>query len=217
MQLSISAICVLGKKMSVKRDKADAGDDEVISCQITVRGIRVQRDTMDELSGVPIGCTSMLYSDLGAPFQAMSFLLPKRVLMATGKIRHSRALAKGGSALALKGALVRNVRFNLDQPDEHGPTASWSFTLHWRAAGDEVDDVRHLLGQECQLDMLFKEEPGTQPMFPDKPARGAGDNTSVRVTGPGFDSGEVKMSELKAAVRSEKARRAAKAADKATA
>lgn len=200
MQLKISTECTLGKKMQTAREKSGGLEDEIVTCTIKVRAVRVDRDSMDELAGLPIGCTAMLFNELGAPFQHMSFLLPKRVLLGTGTIEHQRESGAVSAALKLKDALVDSLRFNLDMPEEGGPTAMLSFDVHWRAAGDEVEDVSDLLSRACRMVLTFKEEPHTEPLFPDKSAKRAG-ATTVRMTGQGFDSGEVKLSDVTKAVR----------------
>lgn len=238
MELKIDTSCVVGKKMTTDRHKADAGGEaEIVTCTITVKGIRVSRDQMDELAGLPIGVTSQLYNELGAPYQRMSFLLPKRVLLVSGNVEHRRESGATIAKLKLTKAAAGSLRFNLDTPDEHGPTAMLSFTLMWKAAGDEIEDVKDLLAHTCFLAVTFKEENNQQPLFNDsKPSASAekaagersaldrkrlaageratdNDETTVRLTGPGLDTGEIPASQFrKMANKVVENERAAKAA-----
>jgi hypothetical protein len=159
VELKLNTSCNLPKKMTTERPgKAGESGDEVL-CTLAIKGVRVQRDQMDELCGWPIGCTSQLYDELGAPFQHTSFLLPKRMLLFVGTIEARKESGATTAELALKKAIVSSMRFSLDTPDDQGPTAVMSFTLQWKASGDEGDDVKHLLRDRCFLEGKFADEP----------------------------------------------------------
>lgn len=159
MELRLNTSCNLPKKMTTERPgKAGESGDDVL-CTLAIKGVRVQRDQMDELSGWPIGVTSHLYDELGAPYQHTSFLLPKRQLLFVGTIEARKESGATTAELKLKKALVSSMRFSLDTPDDQGPTAVMSFTLQWKADGDEGEDVRHLLRDRCYLDGKFADEP----------------------------------------------------------
>lgn len=162
MQLKITTFADVGKKMTTTRQK----DSELVTCQISAKGIRVSRETMDELSGLPIGATSPLYAESGVPWQHMSFLLPKRALLATGTLQMRRDSGQVLAELALSKAAAGDLRFNLDTPDDQGPTATMSCTLLWKAAGDEVSDVEPLLGQKVYLELKLTDQP-QQQLFKD--------------------------------------------------
>jgi hypothetical protein len=155
MELKLSTFADVGKKMTTTRQK----DSELVTCQIAAKGVRVSREAMDELSGLPIGCTAPLYDELGAPHQRMSFLLPKRGLIADGTLQLRKDSGAVTAELELKKAIAGDLRFNLDTPDDQGPTAMLSFTLLWKAAGDEVSDVEPLLDQKVYLELKLRDPP----------------------------------------------------------
>lgn len=176
MELTIETSCQVAKRMQTSRDKS--GDDEIVTCGIGVKGVRVQRDQMDELAGLIIGTSGPLFNELGLPQQRMSFLLPKRELLAKGTIEHRRESGRSISKLDLNTAAVGNLRFNLDTPDDAGPTAIMSFTLLWKAAGDEVEEVKHLLAHNCYMKITFRDPPTQQPLGLDNRATAQADQAA---------------------------------------
>lgn len=156
MELNIERLCHVQKRMQTSADKS--GDDEIVTCRVGVKGVRVHRDQMEELGGLPIGATAPLFTEAGMPIQRMSFLFPKRELIAAGKIEHRRESGATNATLQLTTAVVADLRFNLDVPEEDNETCMMSFTLVWKAAGDEVDEVRGLLNRKgCWMKMKFRE------------------------------------------------------------
>jgi hypothetical protein len=167
MNVRISTACKVGKKMQTSRDKVGDSGDEVVNCTITVKGLRVSCDHMDELAGLPIGASRSLYNQINEPFQHMSFLLPKRELYAVGSIEHKRESGATIAKLDLPRAIAHSLRFTLFTPDDLGPTAILSFSLLWVAAGDEVDDVRDLLTHQCHAIFAFQEADKQMKLFSD--------------------------------------------------
>lgn len=166
MKMKIETSCVVAKKMSTSRDKA--GDDEIVTCQISVKGIRVSRDQAEELAGWPIGALAAMYATDQRPWVHCSFLLPKRGLLVTGSIEHRKDSGAMVARLTFtKPAMAANIRFNLDGPDDKGATAMMSFTLVWKAAGDEVEDVESLLKRTCYMCLTFKEQPTNGDLYSD--------------------------------------------------
>lgn len=168
MQVKLATLCDVGNKMTTTREKGS----DLVTCRISVKGVRVSHEHMDELAGLPIGATATLFDELGAPLQRMSFLLPKRGLLAKGKLqlRGESGAVRGELNLSATPAVCSDLRFNLDTPDDKGPTAMWSFTLIWKAAGDEVEDVEPLLAcgnkrEKAYIEMDFTEEQQTKPLF----------------------------------------------------
>lgn len=156
MEITIERVCHVQKRMQTSADKS--GDDEIVTCRVGVKGVRVHRDQMEELGGLPIGATAPLFTEAGMPIQRMSFLFPKRELLASGKIEHRRESGAANAILELTTAVVADLRFNLDVPEDDNETCLMSFTLVWKAAGDEVDEVRGLLNRKgCLMKMKFKE------------------------------------------------------------
>jgi hypothetical protein len=166
MKLRICTTVKVGKKMSTQRDKVNEGD-EVVNCTMTIKGMRVSRDDMEELSGVPIGSMVGLFNQLGEPFEHMSFLLPKRALYCIGSIEHKRESGATLAKLEFTRAIASNIRFNLFSPDDRGPTALMSFSMLWIAAGDEVDDVRDILTHQCLATLIFEEADKQIKLFGD--------------------------------------------------
>lgn len=170
MEVTVETSGHLKKDMKTSRQKS--GDDEIVTCSVSIKGLRVDREDMEELGGWPIGALGALYNDQAIPYQRASFLVPDRVLAVTGWIEHRK---DSGAALArltfTRPAIGADLRFYLDAPDEtKTPGALMSFSLTWKAAGDEVEDVEPLLKRKCFLKLKFKEEDGTQAMFPPPPA-----------------------------------------------
>lgn len=168
MQVTLRTLCDVGRKMTTTRQKGS----DLVTCQISVKGVRVAHEHMDELAGLPVGATATLFDELGAPRQRMSFLLPKRGLLAKGKLQLRRESGAVACELDLSAtpAVCSDIRFNLDTPDDQGPTSMMSFTLIWKAAGDEVSDTEPLLAcgdhrEKAYMDMTFTEEPKTKPLF----------------------------------------------------
>lgn len=158
MELKISTLVDVGKKMTTTRQK----DAELVTCQISVKGMRVSREQMEMLAGLPADAASGLFDDLGAPYQRMSFLFPKRELAAAGTLQMKRDSGAVASELSLSLAACADLRFNLDHPDDKGPTSVSSFTLMWKAAGDEVSDIEPLLGQKVFLELKFRDSAQAQ-------------------------------------------------------
>lgn len=156
LKLTIERLCHVKKSMKTSADKS--GDDEIVTCRIGVQGIRVHADQMEELGGLPIGACNPLFTDTGMPLQRMSILFPKRELVAEGKIEHRRESGAANATLEVSTAVVADLRFNLDVPEEGQETCLMSFTLIWKAAGDEVEEVRGLLNRKgCLMKMKFRE------------------------------------------------------------
>lgn len=175
MNLLLECLCHVQKRMQTSADKS--GDDEIVTCRIGVKAVRVNREQMEQLAGLPADTTLTLFDDVGMPRQRMSFLLPTRELVASGMIEHRKESGAKIAGLKLSTAVVADLRFNLDTPEQDQPTSVMSFTLLWKAAGDEVDEVRGLLNRKgCFMSLAFKEPPtqmqvplGPQPAGP--PAR----------------------------------------------
>lgn len=175
MNLLLECLCHVQKRMQTSADKS--GDDEIVTCRIGVKAVRVNREQMELLAGLPAETTVALFDEAGMPRQRMSFLLPTRELVASGFIEHRKESGAKIAGLKLSTAVVADLRFNLDTPEEDKPTSVMSFTLLWKAAGDEVDEVRGLLNRKgCLMSLAFKEPPtqmqvplGPQPKGP--PAR----------------------------------------------
>lgn len=167
LPLKVTAFVDVGKKMTTKRQ---AGS-ELVTCEIQCKNVRVSHQQIEELAGLPLGALAGVFDEAGAPRQRMSFLLPKRGLVIKGgKLQLRRESGAIPAELLVATGIAADLRFNLDTPDERGPTAMFGFTLLWKAAGDEVSDIEPLLAcgqnrEKAWLEMTFEEENTTQPLF----------------------------------------------------
>lgn len=170
MEAKIATSIIVGRSMKTDRPSKPGDGDDTVTCSIGFKGLRISRDLADELAGWPIGCMNALYNELGAPYQHTEITLPKRVLMVSGKIEHRRESGDAIAVLSLpsKRSAAGNLHFKLDVPDDKGPTVSISGVIMWKAAGDEVDEVRPLLRQSCWAELKFTEENTTRPLFPNQ-------------------------------------------------
>lgn len=167
--LRITAFCQVANKSSMKKE-GKKNMAQVTMTQITISGVRAMREAADFLSGVPRGTVSYLFAETGVAFQEMQISLPRRALRATGHIELRNKDGSGTLArLEITNAIARKFRFELDTPDDTGPTLDTQFNLMWKTAGDESATVEPLLDQKCYLDIEFREQPRTTDMFSNSP------------------------------------------------
>lgn len=185
MEAKIATSIIIGRSMKTDRPSKPGDGDDTVTCSIGFKGLRVSRDLADELAGWPIGCTNAMYNELGAPYQHTEIALKKRVLMVGGKIEHRRESGASTATLQLpdKKSAAGHLHFTLDTPDDKGPTVSISGIIMWKAAGDEVDEVRPLLRHSCWAELVFKDENTTGQLFPNPPhvdpEKAAGDRAKL--------------------------------------
>jgi hypothetical protein len=185
VEAKIATSIIIGRSMKTDRPSKPGDGDDTVTCSIGFKGLRVSRDLADELAGWPIGCTNTMYNELGAPYQHTEIKLPKRVLMVGGKIEHRRESGASIATLQLpdKKSAAGHLHFTLDTPDDKGPTVSISGTIMWKAAGDEVDEVRPLLRHSCWAELVFKDENTTGQLFPNPahvdPEQAASDRAKI--------------------------------------
>jgi hypothetical protein len=171
LNLAVETTCMVKRKMATTREKLD-NDTEMTVCCIWIKGVRVSREAAEELAGLPIGSFGPLFNEAGMPRERMSMLFPKRELLGTGVFDHRKESGASLAKLEVTGAVVADMRFNLDVPDGDGPTVLMSYSVIWKAAGDEVDHVRHLLGQKsCFMKLKFTTPPTQVPLAIDTDSR----------------------------------------------
>lgn len=167
MELKLSTTGDVSKNMKTSRNKKEG---QIVTCGIAIKAVRVNREAAAALAGVPIETVMHMFDELGAPFQRMSFLMPKRVLRASGKLELRGDSGAAVATLNIGLAAAGDFRFNLDVPDDQGPTVMSSFTLLWKAHGDEVEDLGPLLDNNCFVTLDFTDENTTKELFPSSPA-----------------------------------------------
>lgn len=168
MEKLIEQGCHVAKRMQTTRTKS--GDDELVTCSINVKGLRCGREDAELVAGVPPGTLAPFFDEAGTPFAHVSMLFPKRELLATGKVEHRRESGAAMATLKVTNAGVSNIRANLDVPVDQKPTLTLSFTLTWKAAGDEVEEVESLLARQCFAQLTFRDPPKTEKLFSDSKA-----------------------------------------------
>lgn len=136
----------VGKSIRASRKKVD--DNEQTICEIRVQ-MTVTREQFAQLAGVPYSLVESFYGEEGLPLERMSLLLTKRELAAHGKL--TRGEGEHTATLEIKKATAVNLTF-VPEPN----MAVFICKLSWIAAGDEVEDVKDLLGCYCNVDMTFK-------------------------------------------------------------
>lgn len=139
---------------------------KVTTTELKISGIRAMRESADFLSGVPKGTMAYLFAETGVAFCEMQIKLPRRGLIASGHIELRNKDGSGTLArLDLKDAIAHKFRFELDTPDDTGPTLDTTFNLMWKTHGDEAETIEPLLDSKCYLDMTFREHPQTSDLF----------------------------------------------------
>ncbi len=146
MRIEINNTVEVAKAFGVGRRKR-AGIVETIA-KLKFEGLFIDREYSDEMLGLPIAATALLYSPDGLPVSAVTIGRKHIVYQFAGVISGNKnreeqiTLAKDtevtGAELQLvdKGALL-------------------SAQLVWKVRGDEVEDLEPLLGQTCMLNGLI--------------------------------------------------------------
>lgn len=147
--LNIETVCEVGKGLTVKRQKDDGGDDDIVRCHLKFSALEVERDAIDQLVGLPTGLVQSFYDDLGAPLAKLELGAPNRELAATGRITGT----KPREVLTL-GADCQLTDIRITLKELGGLLAG---TLAWTARGDEVEDVTELLGRACKVALVIVE------------------------------------------------------------
>lgn len=148
MHIEVNTVGVLGKSLSIKREKGE-DDAEIVVAHLKFSDAIVPRETIDELVGMGIGwAESCLYNELGAPVARMEISLPKLSCEVTGTIKGN---AKDDS-ITLAQATLDGVSLLLTDKG-----ASMSGNLAWLVAGDEASDAEPLIGRLCSLHWVLQD------------------------------------------------------------
>lgn len=139
--IKLDTILELGKSLAVKATKDDAKQRTVIA-SVKFVGLPIDRDTIDELIGKPVGwCSQVLFDEQGAPVGHYSLGVLGRMWRVSGSIAGGH---REGS-LPLLQAELTDLRLSLVPL---GAVAEG--TLTWASRGDESSDVHDLLGNTCK-------------------------------------------------------------------
>lgn len=136
----------IGKSITARRKKIE--DTENTVCEVRVQ-MTVNRRQFEALAGFPDRFCDHFYTEEGEPRSRMSLLMTKRELLVSGTLK--RGDEGFEAVLKVSKATASDMRF-VPEPN----TAVFICKLSWLAAGDEVEDIKNLLGSFCSVDLKFK-------------------------------------------------------------
>lgn len=138
--IKLETICNVSKSLTAKATKDESGAPTTIA-QMKFSDLQVDRDTVDELLGEPVGwCRGALYDEQGAPRKRYGITVYGRSLRVSGVITGPKAQP----TLSLLQAELSDAYLTLIPLG-----AMLEGKLTWSARGDEVEDVSDLLGRTC--------------------------------------------------------------------
>ena len=180
--IKIDTICKVSKTFTAKADKDESGMPTT-TAKIKFSELQVDRDTIDELLGEPIGwCQQTLFDEQGAPRRRYGLTVYGREHRVSGTIGG----VKAKQALSLLQADLTDVHLTLIPLG-----AMVEGTLSWCARGDEVEDLADLLGESCAAHWEITEgEQGDLFAPTSKAAASATTETQRIIDGLGHYTGE---------------------------
>ena len=146
MRIEINTIAEIAKNFGVKRRKHAGGVQTVATLKFG--GVFIDREYSDEMLGLPIAATALLYGEDGLPVSAVTIGRKHITYQFAGVISGNQnklekiTLAKDTEVCKCELQLVPNG-------------ALLSGQLMWPVRGDEVEDLEPLLGQTCLLNGLI--------------------------------------------------------------
>lgn len=156
----------VGKRMVTERKGKEDEGEGLVTCEIEISNLLVSVSQQEELSGLPMGALRTLCSVTGMPYQAMRISMEKRALLVAGVIEHRKDSGVAIASLKLSKCTAGKLKFKLSTPSGNDEgSALMSCSLMWKAAGDEVDDVRALIKRRCYVELTFKEPPENLQLF----------------------------------------------------
>ena len=175
----------IGRSLKTTATKTDDSDETV--CEIKAQ-LTVKRAEIDWLAGFPADFAAHFYSEDGAPIANMELRLPKRELGVSGKLW--RGDDEHASTLVLKKATADSLRFKLEPNG-----AVLICRISWRAAGDEIEEVKDLLGKWCSVELTFSDPLSKQAKLQlaggGKAEKGAAGDAHLQTDIEGSDGGEL--------------------------
>ena len=146
MRIEVNTVCEIAKSFSVKRRK-NAGTVETVAV-LKFAGVFIDREYSDEMLGLPIQATALLYDEGGAPVSVITIgrkhIVYQFAGVITGNVNKDEQLklAKDTEVCKCELQLAPNGAFLSGQ-------------LLWKVRGDETEDLEPLLGQTCMLNGLI--------------------------------------------------------------
>lgn len=146
MRIEVLTTTEVAKNFAVKRRKHAGGVQTVATLKFA--GVFIDREYSDEMLGLPIQATALLYGQDGLPVSAVTIGRKHIVYQFAGVITGNRnkeeqiKLAKDTEVGKCELQLVPNG-------------ALLSGQLMWPVRGDEVEDLEPLLGQTCVLNGII--------------------------------------------------------------
>jgi hypothetical protein len=146
MRIEINTPAEVAKNFGVKRRK-HAGGIQTVGV-LKFAGVFIDREYSDEMLGLPIAATALLYGEDGLPVSAVTIgrkhIVYQFAGVITGNVNKDEQikLAKDTEVCKCELQLVPNG-------------ALLSGQLVWPVRGDEVEDLEPLLGQTCMLNGLI--------------------------------------------------------------
>ncbi len=146
MRIEVNTTCEVAKSFAVKRRK-NGGTLQTVAA-LKFSQVFIDREYSDEMLGLPIAATALLYGEDGLPVSVITIGRKHIVYQFAGVITGNRnkdeqiklakdtEVAKCELQLAPNGALLTGI-------------------LLWQVRGDEVEDLEPLLGQTCVLNGLI--------------------------------------------------------------
>lgn len=180
MKVRIHNECVLGKTLSVKREKEES--QEFLRCHLALAGLFIPSASINTLCDQqPKWIEGAVFDDMGAPRMRLTLGLSDTALFISGTIR--RGDGRDAHILQLRqGATISGIHLELVPLG-----ANMKAKLTWDTAGDEADDVSELLGRACIADITI-EDAGQQDMLKASQVAGAVTlATGTRVEARGAD------------------------------
>ncbi len=138
--ITLASVCKIAKTLTAKADHDESGAPTT-TARLKFSELQIDRDTIDELLGEPIGwCQGALFDEQGAPRRRYGLTVYGRTLRVSGTIKGP----KERPTLSLLQAELSDLHLTLIPLG-----AMVEGALTWPARGDELDDCPDLLGETC--------------------------------------------------------------------
>lgn len=143
MRFEINNTASIAKNFSVKQRK-QGGVVQTVAV-LKFDGLFIDRESSDEMLGLPIGAIGQLYGEDGLPVSVITIGRKHVVFQFAGAIKgnanrqEARALGKDTEVIKAELQLAPN-----------GAMLSGAFC--WPVKGDEVEDLEPLMGETCVID-----------------------------------------------------------------